>query len=84
MDTFKKRSYQRDVVIQCSVPEWLAEALIISASNAGCSKSEKLADWACQGVSGINLLEHEGKYRRQCDEIEAAKLHQNSRTQGGK
>ena len=72
----KKLSYQRDTNVSASIPEWLSEAIIIAASNAGCSRSELVADLICSGLTGINLMEHEGKYRRHLLGMEVSKLSQ--------
>lgn len=73
----KKLSYQRDVSISASIPEWLSEQLIVATSNSSCSKSEMVADLICIGLTGVNLMEHEGKYRRQRLALEASKLLEN-------
>lgn len=76
--TAKKISYQRDTNISASIPEWLSDAVIAAASAAGCSKSEVVADLLCSGLTGVNLMEHEGKYRRELMAIEVSKLMQNT------
>ena len=80
----EKLHYQRDVSISASIPEFLSEALIVAAHKAGCSKSEMIADFVCIGLSGINLMEHEGKYRRELLAMEVAKLGQNCGSVGVK
>jgi aryl carrier-like protein len=72
-----KLHYQRDTNISASIPEWLADAVIVAANRAGCSKSEMVADLLCFGLTGINLMEHEGKYRREVLALEVSKLAQN-------
>lgn len=79
----KKLSYQRDISISASIPEWLNEAVIVASSNAGCSKSEMVADLICIGLTSVNLMEHEGKYRRQRLALEASKLLDNCASFGG-
>ena len=79
----RRTSYQRDTNISASVPEWLSDAVISAAHAAGCSKSEVVADLLCSGLTGINLMEHEGKYRRALMALEASKLLQNTNSFGG-
>lgn len=80
---FRKLSYQRDTNISASIPEWLSDAVIGAAHAAGCSKSEMVADLLCNGMTGSNLMEHEGQYRRSVLAMEASKLVQNSSSVGG-
>jgi hypothetical protein len=78
----EKLHYQRDTNVSASIPEWLSEAVIVAAHKAGCSKSEMVADLLCLGVTGINLMEHEGKYRREMLALEVSKLAQNCTSVG--
>lgn len=77
-----KLHYQRDTGISASIPEWLSEAVIVSSHKAGCSKSEMVADLLCLGLTGMNLMEHEGKYRREMLAAEVSKLGQNCTSSG--
>jgi len=77
-----KLHYQRDTSISASVPEWLSDAVIAASAKAGCSKSEMVADLLCLGLTGMNLMEHEGKYRRDMLASEVSKLGQNCASAG--
>lgn len=78
----KKVSYQRDTNISASIPEWLSDAVISAAGSAGCSKSEMVADLLCSGLTGVNLMQHEGEYRRAIVVLEVSKLTQNTSSFG--
>jgi hypothetical protein len=78
----EKVHYQRDTTISASIPEWLSDFVIGASARAGCSKSEMVADLLCLGITGLNLMEHEGKYRRDLLALEASKKDQNCTSSG--